>query len=123
MLIRRFENQARRDGARIGSDHVALPVDVLNAKRGIDGRLVGIGGGSGEVVEVEARKELILGGELMIDAQRKLIGVGGDLRRGRVSVRAKRAGGIVGQRIARQHGRDAGIDGDRRACQWIHQDR
>ena len=56
----RLKDQVRRGSARPCAHHIALTVDVLDAEGGIDGRLVGIGGGSGEVVEVEACKKAIL---------------------------------------------------------------
>ena len=59
MLIGRLENQARRNGARVRADDVALAVDVLHAEGRVDGGLIGIGGGPGQIVEIEARKELV----------------------------------------------------------------
>jgi hypothetical protein len=47
MLMEDSSNQARRNGSRIGADHVALAIDVLDTEGGIDGCLVGIGGRSG----------------------------------------------------------------------------
>ena len=66
-----LENQARRDGARIRADYITLPIDVFDAECRIDRGLVGIGRGAGQVIEIEARKELVLVGELMVDAQAK----------------------------------------------------
>ena len=39
------------------------------AERRIDGGLIGIGGGPGQVVHGEAREELVLVGDLLVDAQ------------------------------------------------------
>ena len=49
----------------------------------------------------------------MIDAQGKLIGVGGHLRRGGIGASAECSCCVVGLGIARQHRRDARIDGHR----------
>jgi len=51
----------------------------LHAESGIDGCLIGIGGGTGEIVEVEASEELVLRGDFVVKAQRELVGVGDDL--------------------------------------------
>ena len=107
---RRFPQKARRNGSRIGKDDVALPVHILHAEAGIDRRLIGIGRRSRKVVVVEAREELSLFSELLIQADRKLIGIGGHLRRNRVGPRLIGTGGIVRQRIARQHGCNLRID-------------
>ena len=56
MLMRRLQRQPRRNCARVGAHHIALMVDVLNAERGIDGRLVGIGRGSAEIIETKRAK-------------------------------------------------------------------
>ena len=45
----------------IGAHHVALAVDILDAERRINGRLIGIGRGAGQIVEVETRKKLVFG--------------------------------------------------------------
>ena len=52
----RFKNEAGGGGVGIGADYVALVIDVGDAEAGINGGLVGVGGGSGEIVEVEAAK-------------------------------------------------------------------
>ena len=49
-----------RNGARVVQRQVALVVEKLDGKARIDGRLVGIGQGTGHVVEVEAHKKLAL---------------------------------------------------------------
>ncbi len=64
---RGLEREPRRNGARVCRHHVALVVDVLDAEGGIDGRLVWIGGGTGEIVEVEAREKLIFRRDLVIE--------------------------------------------------------
>ena len=73
----RFQGEARRTAARPRAHNVALAVDVFNAEGGIDGRLVRVGCRPGEVVKIEAGKELVLP-DRVIDANRELIRVGGD---------------------------------------------
>ncbi len=106
----RFESKARRDGARVGSYDVALTINILNTESLIDGGLIGIGGGAGEVIEIEAGKELVFGRDLVVETQGELNGIRGDFGCGCVGVGLIRAGGIVGQRIAGQHGGNSRID-------------
>ena len=50
------KHQPRRDGARVGAHHIALPVDVFDAERRIDGSLVRIRGGTAQIVEMKRAK-------------------------------------------------------------------
>jgi hypothetical protein len=54
-----LKHKARRDGAGVSANDIALMVVVLNAEGRIDGGLIRICGGAGEIVEIEAREELI----------------------------------------------------------------
>jgi hypothetical protein len=65
-------------------------VNVNDAEAGVDGRLIGIGGWSEEVVEVEPRHQLGLVGKLLIEPYRKLVGVGDYLRRGCIRVQRRK---------------------------------
>ena len=98
------------DDSRVGQHQVALVIDVANAKRGIDHRLIGVGGGAVQVVVVESGKELGSIGDAMVEAQRKLVRIGHHGRGTGISVNPVGARRIVGQRIAREHAGDARIN-------------
>ncbi len=91
---------------RPGADDIALVVFVDDAEAGIDGGLVGVGGGAVEIVEVEPRKELVFRGNGVVEPEGKLVGVGRHLGRGRVGVGAKRTSRQIGQRVAFQDGQE-----------------
>ena len=101
-----LEHHAWRKVPCPGTDYVALAVNVLDGEGRVDGGLAGIGGGAGEIVQVEAREELIFRGEPVIKTDRELIGVGDHFGCGGVGVLAVGAGGVIGQRIAGQNGSD-----------------
>jgi hypothetical protein len=71
-----FEIEAWRDGLREGEDAVALVIDIDDAEAGVDRSLVRIRGWAEEVVEVEPRRQMCFSGERLINADRKLVGVG-----------------------------------------------
>ncbi len=108
---RRHENEAGRDVARPGADDIALPVDVRGAKGRINGRLVWIRGGAGQVVDVEACEELVFSAQGVVETEGKLIGVGDDAGGGCVSVRAKGTRRVVGQRVAPEDSGNTGSMG------------
>ena len=93
---RALKGEARRDGAGVGDNAVALMVHISDAEGWINGGLVGVGGWSEEVVEVEAGHQLRFTGELVIEPDRELVRVGYDFGRGGVSVDSIGAGGVVG---------------------------
>src|ERR1700735_2982145 len=72
----RLPYQPWGDGSGVGQDQVALVIEVANAKRGIDHRLIGVSGGTVQIVVVESGKELGSIGDPMIEAQRELIRIG-----------------------------------------------
>ena len=113
----RLQNHARRDRPCVRPHHVALVIDVLHAKCGIDCRLIRIRRRPGQVIEIEARKELILRRKLVVDTHRKLVRIRHDLRCRRVRVHAVRSRRQVRHRIARKNRGNRGIH---RNCQRVH---
>jgi len=67
-------------------------IEKLDAEIGIDRRLIGIRRWSIHLVQAEAREEIRLVGNFVIDANRKLIRVGHNLRRSSIRSVAVRAG-------------------------------
>ena len=72
----RIETESRRDGVRPLADYVAFAINEFNTERRIDRRLARVGRRAGDVVEREARKELIFCRNPVIKAQRELVGIG-----------------------------------------------
>ena len=105
----RFEDQARRCCMCPGSNHIALMIDVRDAEGWIDGGLIWIGGGPGEVIEINPGEKLVFRRNRVIDSERELIGVGDHLGRGRIRIHAVGARRQVGQRIACQDRADQAV--------------
>jgi len=75
-------------------------------------RLVRIGGGAVEIVDVEAGEELVFGRDLVVEAEGELVGIGVDLGGGGVGTRAEGAGGVIGLRITGEDCGDLGVNGN-----------
>ena len=67
---------------------VSLVIEKLYTESRIDGGLFGIGDGPVDLIQAEACEQSRLVGQLMIDANRKLICVGDDLRGSCISARS-----------------------------------
>ncbi len=93
---------------------IALLVGKVHSEIWIDGRLSGIGERAFGVLHGEARKELRLAGEFVVEARGELIGDSGDFGGCGVGARAVGAGGIVGQRITMSNCSMAGFRGTMR---------
>ena len=91
---------------------VALMIEEADSEGGVDGGLIGIGGGTSDLVKAKASEQVGFIGETMIDTEGKLIGVGGNFGRRGIGARAVGAGGIIGERIASEDGGDGGVDGN-----------
>ena len=108
----RLKTQMRTDRARVGHAHVALVIEELDGKTGVNRSLIGIRDRPRHLVQTEPRQQLRLVGDAMIHANRKLIGNGCRLRRCSKRSCAVGAGRIVGQRIGVEHGLDRRIHGN-----------
>ena len=99
----------RGNGSRITDCGVALMIEKIHAEIGIHCGLIGIGGGAVDLIQAESGEQRGLVREPVIDADRKLVGIGYHLGRDRIGPRAVGSLRIVRQRIAIQQ------RGDRRA--------
>ena len=64
----------RGEAARVGNARVALVIEELDGEAGIDGRLVGISNGAGDLVQAEAREQLgLVGNAYYIKSSTKYI--------------------------------------------------
>jgi len=82
---------------------------MLNSKRGIDGSLVTIRRGTGEIVEIEPQKETVLVGEVVVQPDGELVRIRDHHVRSRIGMHSIRAAWEIGQRIACQNFGDPGV--------------
>ena len=99
-----------REGARIFYGGIALVIEELHAKIGIDRGLIGVGDRAGNLIAAEAQQQGGLIRKAMIEPERSLIRIGDNFGRCGIRARAVRAVRIVRQRIAGEKGRDAAVD-------------
>src|SRR5262249_28559156 len=98
--------QARGDRACVLDSGIALMVEELYGKVGIDCSLVRIRERTIHLIQAEAGEQVGLVGDAVIDSNRELVGPRRYLGRSGVSAFAVGARRIVGQRIACQQGND-----------------
>src|SRR5260370_11196501 len=99
-----------REGARIFYGSIALVIEELHAKIGINRGLVGVGDRSGNLIAAEAQEQGGLIRKAMIEPERSLIRIGHNFGRCGIRARAVCAVRIVRPRIAGEKGRDAAVD-------------
>ena len=71
--------EVRAEGSCVTHAGVALMIEELDGKAGIEGGLIGIGDRSGHLVQAEAREQLGFAGDPVVGSDGKLIGDGRDL--------------------------------------------
>src|SRR5580765_4098151 len=108
---RSFRNQAGRNRARVFHSRIALMIEEPYGEAGIERNLIGIRFRPSDLVQAESGHQVGFVGNTMIDADRKLIGIGVDLGGRFISTSAISSRRVVGQGVASKYGGNRGADG------------